>query len=120
LMAGMIDNTSVDCETCRAAASDSSLLATDLADYLVRKGVAFRHAHGLVGAAVAKAEQQGKPMHQLTIAELQEINPAFGDDSSRVFDLNHAMAQRNIIGAPGTQQVAAQLERWKKILLPPA
>ena len=58
---------------CAAAASDPALLATDLADYLVKKGMPFRQAHHVVGAVVALAEKTGKPLNQLTLAELQTM-----------------------------------------------
>ncbi|HEX4645750.1 MAG TPA: argininosuccinate lyase, partial [Verrucomicrobiae bacterium] len=66
LMTAMLENTIVNQEACRAAASDPALLATDLADYLVRKGVPFRKAHHAVGAVVALAERKNKPLNQLT------------------------------------------------------
>ncbi|HZM03462.1 MAG TPA: argininosuccinate lyase, partial [Candidatus Saccharimonadales bacterium] len=116
LMAGLVENTSVNDKVCRAAASDSSLLATDLADYLVRQGVAFRQAHELVGAVVAASEREKKPLHQWSARDLQAIDPAFGDDAVEVFNLDKAMAQRDLVGAPGNQQVARQLARWQKIL----
>jgi argininosuccinate lyase len=116
LMAGLAQNTSVNDTTCRAAASDPSLLATDLADYLVRKGVAFREAHDVVGSVVAASEAEKKPLHQWSAGDLKKMHPAFGDDAPQVFDLEKAMAQRNLVGAPGNQQVLGQLARWQKTL----
>jgi argininosuccinate lyase len=116
LMGAMLRHTTVNAAACAAAASDSALLATDLADYLVRKGMPFRHAHHAVGAAVALAEKLGKPLGELTAAELKSVNAAFGPDAKECFDLGKAMARRNITGAPGTKEVAKQLARWKKAL----
>ncbi len=116
LMAAMLRNTKVNAATCAAAASDPALLATDLADYLVKKGMPFRRAHHVVGALVARAETTGKPLDQLTLAELQMVDPNFGRDARRVFDLKTAMANRNLTGAPGTKKVAKQLARWRKQL----
>jgi argininosuccinate lyase len=116
LMAAMLQNTVINPKNCATAASDPALLATDLADYLVRKGMPFRQAHHVVGAIVAMGEKSGKPLNQLTLAELQSVDKTFTADAMDVFDLKKAMAQRNIIGAPGTKEVAAQLTRWKKIL----
>ncbi|HEY2951355.1 MAG TPA: argininosuccinate lyase, partial [Verrucomicrobiae bacterium] len=70
LMATMLAHTSVNAAVCAAAAADPALLATDLADYLVRKGMAFRQAHHVVGAVVALTEKLGKPLNRLTLAEL--------------------------------------------------
>src|SRR5271170_5417441 len=63
LLAAMLGHVTVNAEVCHAAASDPALLATDLADYLVRKGLPFRQAHHAVGAAVALAERLGKPLN---------------------------------------------------------
>jgi argininosuccinate lyase len=123
LMAAMLNNTKVNIPACAAAANDPALLATDLADYLVRKGMAFRKAHHVVGAVVAFAEnagspspKAGKPLNQLTLAELQAVDKTFGRDALGVFNLKTAMAKRNITGAPGTKEVAKQLARWREQL----
>src|SRR5471030_850669 len=116
LMAAMLQHTHVNKPVCACAAADSSLLATDLADYLVKKGMPFRQAHHVVGAVVALAEKTGKPLNQLTLAELQDVNPTFGRDALGVFNLKTAMAKRNLTGAPGTKEVAKQLARWREQL----
>ena len=116
LMSAMIENTSVNAAACRAAANDPALLATDLADYLVRKGLPFRQAHHIVGVAVARAEALSKPLNRLTLEELRSVDKHFAHDALKVFDLDRAMAQRNVRGAPGTNQVRRQLARWRKIL----
>ncbi len=116
LMGAMLDNTRVNEAVCRAAASDPTLLATDLADYLVLKGMPFRQAHHVVGAVVALAEKTGKPLNELSLEELRSVDQAFGADARDVFVLEKAMARRQITGAPGTRQVRAQLARWRKQL----
>jgi argininosuccinate lyase len=116
LMAAILQNTKVNRTTCATAASDPALLATDLADYLVRKGMPFRQAHQAVGAVVAVAEKLGKPLNRLTLAELQSVDKKFGRDALGVFDLKRAMAKRNLTGAPGTKKVAKQLARWREQL----
>jgi len=117
ILAAMLRNTTINAEACRAAAADPALLATDLADYLVRKGLPFRQAHHAVGALVALAERLGKPLNQLTLSELRSVNRAFGSDAPKVFDLGKALAKRNLAGAPGTKEVARQLKRWKQAFL---
>jgi argininosuccinate lyase len=116
LTGAMLKNTKVNRAACQAAANDPALLATDLADYLVRRGMPFREAHHVVGAVVALAEQSGKPLNQLTVAQLQSVSKQFGRDALGVFNLKNAMARRNITGAPGTKEVAKQLARWRKQL----
>jgi len=121
LMGGMLLNTAVNKSVCLTAASDPALLATDLADYLVQKGMPFRKAHHVVGAVVALAEREGKPLNQLTLADLQSVDPVTGSkyfqrDALAIFNLEKAMAKRNLPGAPGTKEVAKQLARWKQLL----
>jgi argininosuccinate lyase len=116
LMAAMLKNTKINQAACAAAAGDPALLATDLADYLVKKGMPFRQAHHAVGACVALAQKTGKPLNQLTLVELQGIDKTFGRDALGVFNLKTAMAKRNLIGAPGTREVAKQLARWREQL----
>jgi argininosuccinate lyase len=116
LMAAMLQHTQINRAACDRAASDPALLATDLADYLVKKGMPFRHAHHVVGAVVALAERAFKPVNRLTLAELQSVDKTFGRDALGVFNLKTAMAKRNLTGAPGTKEVAKQLARWREQL----
>jgi argininosuccinate lyase len=116
LMAAMLRNTKVNRAACAEATDDPALLVTDLADYLVHKGMPFRQAHHIVGSAVALAEKLGKPLNQLTLAELQSVDKKFGRDALGVFDLKRAMAKRNLTGAPGTKEVAKQLAKWREQL----
>jgi argininosuccinate lyase len=117
LMAAMLAHTSINKSACDTAASDPALLATDLADYLVRKGMPFRQAHHVVGSVVGYAEKHGKPLNQLSLAEYQSISDQFGDDTLQTFDLKRAMGKRNLVGAPGTKEVARQIGNWKKKFL---
>jgi argininosuccinate lyase len=116
IVAGMIRHTEVNASACAAAAADSSLLATDLADYLVRKGMPFRQAHHVVGALVATAEKKHKKLHELTLAEFQEVSAQFSADVLELFDLGSAMKHRSLTGAPGPKEVKRQLSRWSKLL----
>ncbi len=116
LTAGMLDQTEVKAESCAAAVADPFLFATDIADYFVNKGVAFRHAHEVVGKAVALAEQNKVGLDELTVKEWQELNPAADARIKQCFKLETAMAKRNITGAPGTKQVREQLLRWMDAL----
>jgi argininosuccinate lyase len=116
LMTAMLKHTSVNKKTCAAAASDPALLATDLADYLVRKGMPFRQAHRVVGAVVALAERLNKPLNALTLDEMRSVEKTFDHNALKVFDLRRALSQRNLIGAPGTNEVRKQLARWRKLL----
>ncbi|MGB1260048.1 MAG: argininosuccinate lyase, partial [Akkermansiaceae bacterium] len=79
----MIADMIVNVETCEAAAADPLLLATDLADYLVKNGVPFRQAHELVGQAVARSVETNTPLDQL---DLQQVSDHYGADAKDVFD----------------------------------
>ena len=116
LMAAMMANITVNEPACAAAANDPLLLATDLADYLVNKGMAFRQAHHAVGAIVALAEKSGKALDRLPLAVFRSVDKTFTADVTSVFDLKKAMSRRKLGGAPGTSEVKEQLARWKQQL----
>lgn len=109
----MIAEMSINVEACEAAASDPMLLATDLADWLVKAGVPFRSAHELVGKAVAASVNSGTPLDQLN---LSEVDPTFTSEASSVFSLQTALAARTNPGAPSIANVKAQVARWRSLL----
>jgi argininosuccinate lyase len=116
ILAEMLPNIEVDGEACRRAASDPLLLATDLADWLVRRGVAFRKAHHLVGEAVALAEQRKIPITQLSPRDWKKISPEFDAGALEVFSVEKALQARITTGSPNPKLVKQQLARWRKIL----
>ena len=99
-----------------AAANDPNLLATDLAEYLVKKGTPFREAHEIVGKLVAHAGKTKSPLNQIPIAELTKASPLFDIDVAKVFNVRRSLAARTAIGAPAPGNVAAQIARWHKLL----
>ena len=111
--AEMIAEMTVNVEECKAAASDSMLLATDLADYLVKNGVPFRSAHELVGQAVAVAIKSKTPLDQI---DLTKISEHYGADASVVFSLETALKARTNPGAPSIENVKSEVARWKATL----
>ena len=116
IMTEMLSNISVNAAACAAASSDPALLATDLADYLVRKEIPFRQAHHVVGAVVALAEAKAKRLNELTLPELKSVHAKFDKDALQVFNLRHALEQRRMTGAPSRAGIRKQLKRWTKIL----
>jgi argininosuccinate lyase len=116
IIAEMLGHIKVNEPACARAASDPALLATDLADYLVLKGIPFREAHHAVGAVVALAEKAGKPLNKLTVAEFQSVNRQFAADALEIFNLEKALAKRDITGAPSRAQIQKQFARWRKTL----
>src|ERR1035438_6196576 len=116
VLEGTVRGMSFNRERCAAAASDPALLATDLADYLVSRGVPFREAHHAVGAVVALAERKGCAIPDLSNAEVNRLHPRFGTRWASVFDLDRALSMRKGTGMPGPSQIARQFGRWRKIL----
>jgi argininosuccinate lyase len=116
VLAGTLGGMRVNRDRCAVVVADPALLATDLADYLVEKGVAFRDAHHAVGAVVRLAEQKKVGLNTLATADVQQVNPAFGADWVSVFDLKRALAKREGTGMPGPKQLARQFKRWEKRL----
>lgn len=116
VLRGVVGGMEVRRGACAAAVSDPSLLATDLADYLVTKGVPFREAHHAVGAVVKLAETLKVPLDRLPFEEVSKVHPALERDWTSVFDLKRALAKRAGTGMPGPSQVKRQMARWKKIL----
>ena len=114
--AGALEGAEVDESRCLSAASDPLLLATDLADYLVEHGVAFRQSHHLVGSLVARAEELGVTLPELSDEDVKKIFPEIGNDWRDVFDLSRAFAKRENPGMPGPSQVSARIQFWEGIL----
>jgi argininosuccinate lyase len=116
IFAEMLGHIEVHEDSCEKAASDPLLLATDLADWLVRKGVPFRKAHHLVGEAVALAETKKIPITEIPLADWKKIDPIFDASALEVFSLKTALDTRTTIGSPNPKLVKQQLARWGKIL----
>jgi argininosuccinate lyase len=116
VLAGVTGQLKIFRARCAEAAGDPVLLATDLADHLVERGVPFREAHHAVGRVVALSESRNVPLPQLTTAEVRQVHPGFGRDWARSFDLARAMKRRTGTGMPGPAQLSRQFARWKKLL----
>jgi len=101
-------------EAMRAAALEGFATATDLADYLVRKGVAFRDAHGIVARAVREAEAVGCDLSGLPLAVLKRFSPAIGDDVFDCLSLEGSVAARDHSGGTAPAQVKAAVARARK------
>ncbi len=99
-----------------AAALDPALFATDLADYLVEKGVPFRQAHEFVGKAVLLAEEQGVSLESLPFEAYQAISPLFEADVYALFDPLRSVARRRAEGGTAPEAVQRQLMAAKALL----
>src|SRR5258706_10039115 len=103
-------------ERMRAALHDGFATATDLADYLVRKGMAFRDAHEAVARAVRAAEKAGKDLSELTAAELKAVSPLIGEDVRAVLTPEGSVALRGGIGGTAPEAVRAAIARGRERL----
>ncbi len=114
--AAMLGEIKVNAARAAAAVSDPMLLATDLADYLVRAGFPFRQAHEVIGKLVAHCVETGRSFPQLDLGTFQSFSPLFSPDVFEVLDLRRALESRQAPGAPSQANVRAQLERWRSVL----
>lgn len=116
IFAAMLPELTVDSARMEMAADDPNLLATDLAEYLVKKGMPFREAHEAVGKLVARAAAARLALSNVSLFEMQKISRLFEEDVLKVFDVRGSLAQRTAIGAPSPENVAAQIARWRSLL----
>ena len=111
LMAGMLEELAFRTDRMREACKAGFLTATELADYLVGRGLPFREAHHVTGQAVAAAEREGKGLEDLTLPELQALEPRIDSDVYAVLDYAAAVRRRETPGGTGPRSVARQLEQ---------
>jgi len=99
-----------------AAALDDAMLATDLADELVRLGVPFREAHGKVGRLVRRAMELRVELRALPLAEYQAVQPELDEGVYAIFDFNRSVARKDSLGGTAPQRVLEQCARWRELL----
>jgi len=116
VLTATLSGTKLNKRACAEAVSDPALLATDLADYLVLRGVAFRDAHHAVGELVAMAEKKECQLDELDLSDVQAVCKAAGKDWVSVFDVKRSQQKREKTGMPGPKQVKKQIARWRKLL----
>ena len=116
LCSAMLPELKINRERMEEAASDPNLFATDLAEYLVGKGMAFREAHEMVGKLVADVIDKGTKLNAIALADLKKLSPLFGVDIAEVFDVRRSLAARRAIGAPSPENVKAQIKSWRNQL----
>lgn len=112
---GVISTLTPNAQRLRSALA-SEMLATDLAEYLVRKGVPFRETHHVAGAAVALAERKGIELAALTAEDIKALHPAFEDDVVAVWDFEQSVESRNAIGGTSRSSVLTQIEQLREWL----
>ena len=115
VFAGMLKTIKVNIERISQAMRTDYILATDLADYLVKKGLPFRKAHGVIAKLSEYAMSKGKTFRELGRKEYRDFSPLFGGD---VYDITSesSVAARNVIGGTSPQQVAKALRRARRLI----
>lgn len=116
IYADMLGGIKVDKAAMRAAATEGFATATDLADYLVKKGMPFRDAHEVVALAVRHAADKGCDLADLSLTELQKFSGQIGEDVFGVLTLEGSLASRNHIGGTAPEQVKKAIQRARKAL----
>ncbi|HXN22761.1 MAG TPA: argininosuccinate lyase [Candidatus Dormibacteraeota bacterium] len=114
--AGAIRTTRFNSERLVAAVSDPALLATEVADYLVRRGIPFRKAHDIVGNILRHAEAHSVAWNQLPVAELKKFSTAFDSDFHQMLTLDAALGCKGVPGGTAPQAVREQLADLRKRL----
>ncbi|MBX0326690.1 argininosuccinate lyase [Oscillochloris sp. ZM17-4] len=113
--AAAVDTMEASPERMRAALDDA-MLATDLADELVRLGVPFREAHGKVGRLVRRGIELRLPLRELPLAEFQAVQPEFDEGVYAIFDFARSVARKDSLGGTAPLRVSEQCARWRDLL----
>ncbi len=112
----MLSGLTVNAEAMREAARQGYATATDLADYLVKKGVPFREAHEIVAKTVRFAESRGRDLSELKLSELQQFSPLVTEDVFDALTLEGSLAARSHIGGTAPARVKAAIVKARKAL----
>jgi argininosuccinate lyase len=115
-LSGLVKDTQVNTDSCERACADSFLYATDLLEYLVKKGVVFRKAHETVGRLVAHCLDRGIELADLPLNEFREFAPLVKEDVYELFCPHTSLSAKKTVGSPAPLKVKAQLASWKKRL----
>lgn len=116
VMTGMIRTMTVNADAMRKGAHGGFMAATDLADYLVGKGMPFRDAHAVVGRLVLECEKRGKTLQELSVDELKQADPLFDAGALDAVDIDKIVARRITAGGTGHDAVKVQLDQARERL----
>jgi len=112
----MISSMTVNKENMLKGAKGGFTNATDIADYLVKKGVPFRSSHEIVGRMVAKAVETKRDLDEFSIEEFKEFSELIEDDIYVAIDVNTCVSKRDIIGGPAENQVKEEIKNGRKLI----
>jgi len=116
LLAPLLDTMSVNKEQMRRAVAQDYSNATDLADYLAEKGLAFREAHAIIGKIVYYAIQKGKFLNELPLEDYRSFSPLFAEDLYRILEPEHVVGARKNYGATAPERVLEQIQLAQQCL----
>jgi argininosuccinate lyase len=117
IIAGIIESLEVNTKRFEEELKGDFFLATDLADWLVLQGIAFREAHKIVGELVKFAEQENKKFDSITLDEMKKINPIFDNSALKIIQLEGALFRKKTKGSPNPCFVKNEIEKWKSELV---
>ena len=116
-VAGALQETRFNDKRMRAALS-TSMMATDLADYLVEKGASFREAHAAIGSLIRESEREGCELDALPVSSFRKAHPLFADDVLEWLDPSRSVSRRDVPGGTGPTAVSAQIRSAREALWP--
>ncbi len=116
LMAALLPELEWHPQVMKQAAAGGFALATDLADYLARKGLPFRQAHAVVGGIVRQLQEEGRDLESLSLEELRSFSQLFGEDALALLSVEGSVASRNVYGGTAPEQVRARIAEAKEEL----
>lgn len=116
MMSGIISTLSINKEHFAEEMNGDFSLATDLADWLVLKGIPFRKSHEIVGHIVKLAEEKNVKLNQLSLDELKTINSVFEESALKIFQIKDSLLRKKTIGSPNPDLVMKQIKLWKERL----
>ncbi len=116
MMTGMINTLTVNEKRFVDELEGDFLFATELAEWLVIKGIPFRESHHIVGEVVKVAEDNNIKLHQLSMEQLKNINPIFDETALEVFKVNGALYRKKTFGSPNPDLVKAEIKKWRQLL----
>ena len=108
----MIETMEINTERFKEELNGDFSLSTDLADWLVIKGVPFREAHNIVGEIVKYCEAKNMKFGSLTLTELKRINPVFNKQAREIFDIKNVLSRKKTLGSPNPDLVKLEIEKW--------
>ncbi|MCS6860228.1 MAG: argininosuccinate lyase [Abditibacteriales bacterium] len=113
---GAVATLTFNVERMRAAAAARFSLATDLADYLTKKGLPFREAHRVVGRLVRDCLARHRTLEEMSVEDFQQFHPLFAADVVALLSVDVSVAARNVVGGTAPESVRQQLEKAKRLV----